>query len=220
MSLSPQTSPHNRRANVAVVLGAVGVLGAGVALMRTGAGPTNAPQTLPAAQGTAQTSAQGSAGAWTPPTLTADRALRSASGYPFLPDPRLTPGAVLTTDMAKIDQRGYSATVRDEPAEVKRAAFARYGFTRKPGQKWEADHLIPLSLGGSNTNDPSKPDYLFNLWPETAERPWGFPVKDRLEIWHLEAVRQGRETLAQAQTELRTDWIASYRAHIGTEPKP
>jgi hypothetical protein len=47
---------------------------------------------------------------------------------------------------------GYAKKVRDVPAWLKRQAYDEYGITEhKPGD-YEVDHLIPLSLGGSNSN--------------------------------------------------------------------
>jgi hypothetical protein len=80
---------------------------------------------------------------------------------PVRPDPRLTPGAILSgVTVEQIMQRGYTRTVRSVPASVKREVFAHY-FGRVPGMPghYEIDHLISLELGGSN--DPK------NLWPES-----------------------------------------------------
>jgi hypothetical protein len=85
---------------------------------------------------------------------------------PIRPDPKLTPGAT-------------SKKVRNVTAELKREVYAEYGITEhKPGE-YEVDHLIPLSIGGSNS--------IKNLWPESYRTVWNAHVKDRLE--HLRTAR-------------------------------
>ena len=78
-----------------------------------------------------------------------------------LPDHACTPGDIFTN--ATKDQicvSGYSSSVRDVPQSVKEQVYAAYGITsRQPGQ-YEVDHLVNLSIGGSND--------ISNLWPEAA----------------------------------------------------
>jgi hypothetical protein len=47
---------------------------------------------------------------------------------PQVPDPHLTPGAVLTTDRGRICTPGYSKTVRNVPESEKRHVYAEYGI--------------------------------------------------------------------------------------------
>ena len=65
-----------------------------------------------------------------------------------MPDPKLTPGAVLTTDAAAICQPGYSRSVRHTPGSLKHRIYAEYGIDQKTG-RYEIDHLIPLGIGGA-----------------------------------------------------------------------
>ena len=46
---------------------------------------------------------------------------------------------------------GYAKKVRAVPAWLKRQAYAEYGITQYKTGDYEVDHLIPLSLGGSNS---------------------------------------------------------------------
>src|SRR4051794_8031273 len=74
-----------------------------------------------------------------------------------VPNPRLTPGDVLTTDLETIKEPNYSRSVRNVSHAEKRAVALRYGIRPSQLDGCEVDHLIPLSLGGSNT--------IENLWP-------------------------------------------------------
>lgn len=78
------------------------------------------------------------------------------AGDPIRPDPRLTPGAVLTTDTTIVCQHGYSASVRHTSGRMKAAIYREYGVVHGSGH-YEIDHLIPLSIGGA--------DVAANLWP-------------------------------------------------------
>jgi hypothetical protein len=81
-----------------------------------------------------------------------------------VPNPALTPGAVLTTSAAKVCVSGYSSSVRDVPDSEKEAAYARYGVPHV-AYRHEVDHLVSLEVGGSNA--------ITNLWPEPYAGRWG-----------------------------------------------
>jgi hypothetical protein len=91
---------------------------------------------------------------------------------PLLPDPKLTSGDVFDVIAQDICVPGYAKKVRAVPAWLKTKAYAEYGITEYKTD--EVDHLIPLSLGGSNS--------IRNLWPQsTTTSPWNSYVKDALE---------------------------------------
>ena len=92
---------------------------------------------------------------------------------PIRLDPQLTPGAMLTTDTARICRPGYTKTVRRVTPQTRRRVYAEYGIRRHPRGAYEIDHLISLELGGSNS--------IRNLWPQSFHtEPWNAQVKDRL----------------------------------------
>jgi hypothetical protein len=132
-----------------------------------------------------------------------------------LPDPKLTPGLAnpsLTIEV--ICAKGWSTkTVRDVSSQLKRQVYARYGmggprrgYCAVP-EGCEVDHLISLTIGGSND--------IRNLWPQLYPGVWGAHAKDRLEVHLHKLVCSGTVTLEQAQSEISHDWIAAHRKYLG-----
>lgn len=137
---------------------------------------------------------------------------------PVVPDQKLTPGAVLTTDASKVCKPGYAKTVRHTAGSVKRAVYLEYGITTHKSGQYEIDHLISLELGGADIKE--------NLWPQfyeegapndipTALLDLGAHAKDKLENFLHAAVCHGEMPLEQAQKEISTDWIGAYKKYIG-----
>ena len=81
--------------------------------------------------------------------------------------------------------------------------FAEYGIEYPvPFGSYEIDHLIPLSLGGSNE--------VANLWPKAAE-PWpGFYEKNITGNYLLAEVCAGNIDLSIAQKRIASDWFLIY----------
>ena len=120
-----------------------------------------------------------------------------------LPDPACTPGDILpdaTKD--KICVSGYSSTVRNVPTSEKDAVYAEYGITHHATGEYEVDHFVSLELGGSND--------ISNLWPEPAAPTPGFHQKDKVENYLHDQVCSGAMTLAEAQRQIATNWLAVY----------
>jgi hypothetical protein len=120
------------------------------------------------------------------------------------PNSNLTPGDVMSTDWNLICSDGYSASVRDVSTSKKKEVYARYGLNYPPPTgTYECDHMIPLSIGGSNE--------LTNLWPEAEEPRPGFREKDVVEAaLHRAVCHEKLLTLEQAQQAIVNDWYQVY----------
>ena len=121
-----------------------------------------------------------------------------------LPDPECTPGAIFedaTTEVICV--KGYSSTVRSVSTSLKKKVFAQYDIEYPvPFGSYEVDHLIPLSLGGSNE--------IANLWPKAAE-PWpGFYEKNITGNYLLGEVCAGNIALGVVQQRIANDWFLIY----------
>lgn len=170
----------------------------------TTATPTNAATTIPP-----PTTAAASA---PPATVIVSHSApchaRSEFGY-VLPDPACTPGSTNPDVTAgnigeTICAYGWTRTVRPPESyteSLKRAQMAEYGETRSISA-YEEDHLIPLELGGA----PGDPH---NLWPDPGSSP---NPKDDVENAANRAVCDGRMSLAAAQHQIATDWVAFGRS--------
>ena len=135
-----------------------------------------------------------------------------ATSTPIRPDPKRTPGDTLEVTLDDIRTPGYSKRVRDVPIAVKRQVYAAYGITHWNKGEYEVDHLIPLSIGGSNSTK--------NLWPQSYRTsPWNARVKDALELRLLKRVRAGQVDLKTAQADIAADWIAAYGKYMGKAPR-
>lgn len=127
------------------------------------------------------------------------------------PDPRISPGDVLTTDTRQICTPGYTKTVRNVPQELKAEVYREYGINHRQPGEYEVDHVISLELGGSNS--------IRNLFPQSYRlHPLNAHIKDRLEDRLHALVCNGKIPITQAQQAISRDWIGAYRRYIGPVP--
>ncbi len=121
-----------------------------------------------------------------------------------LPDHECSPGAVFPdATPEQICVSGYTKTVRNVSISLKRKVYREYGIPYPPKTgSYEADHIIPLELGGSND--------IANLFPEAAEPQPGFKEKDVVENYLHQEVCAYHVALTVAQQQIATDWLAVY----------
>ena len=116
----------------------------------------------------------------------------------LVPNPKLTPGRVAGTEK---ERSGVTAAMEQK-------VFARYRLPWSRRAEFKIDHLIPRELGGADTID--------NLWPQSVRvRPYGSDRKELLTEVLLARIAKGQITLAQAQEEIRRDWIDAFIDHVG-----
>lgn len=123
------------------------------------------------------------------------------------PDPNLTPGATYEVTTDEVCAEGYVEGVRKVPNQIRQEVLADYGISDQESGNYEVDHLISLSLGGSNAKS--------NLWAQPIYASiWNVQAKRRLEKRLLELVCDGRMRLSEAQDAIATDWIAAYQKYV------
>jgi hypothetical protein len=121
-----------------------------------------------------------------------------------LPDPQCTPGDIFTNvTKAKICVPGYAKAVRNVSVSLKNRVYAAYGIKHRTAGQYEVDHLVNLSIGGSND--------ISNLWPEAAKPKPGFHEKDQVENYLHDQVCAGKISLQAAQAEIATNWLAVFQ---------
>lgn len=128
-----------------------------------------------------------------------------------LPDPDCTPGAIFA-DVTKEQTcvAGYTKTVRSVSTSLKKKIYQEYGIAYPPPfGTYEADHFIPLTLGGSND--------IANLFPESADPRPGFREKDLVENYLHQKVCSGDISLSSAQRAIATNWLAVYNSISPTD---
>ena len=83
--------------------------------------------------------------------------------------------------------------------------MAAYGLPSGAHPQYEVDHLVPLCLGGADSD--------LNLWPQprrSIEPVWNAERKDELEARMCALACSGQLDVAKAQKEISEDWTATY----------
>jgi hypothetical protein len=86
-----------------------------------------------------------------------------------IPDPKVTPGEVVSTERAAACAQGH--TTRPRTADAARRVLDLYGVPWSERGNYEIDHLVPRCLGGA--------DAVLNLWPQPLEEAGRKDQKER-----------------------------------------
>ena len=138
----------------------------------------------------------------------------AASAQTAVPDPTLTPGAVRTTDAADVCSHGTNQ-LRHMSRERSDAIMADHGLPGGRHPDYEIDHLIPLGIGGADSDA--------NLWPEprvSIEPEWNAERKDQLEAKLRALVCAGRLDIVVAQKAVADDWTEAWLRYVRFFPLP
>ena len=111
--------------------------------------------------------------------------------YPTIPNREETPGHLCTTKNPDFKEYRYSEKIpycqRNVNTDRKKFIYDNYKIAENERNQYTIDHLVPLSIGGSNE--------IKNLWPEhknvKAERP-------TLEVDTYKALEAGEITQKDA----------------------
>ena len=119
----------------------------------------------------------------------------------IVPDPVLTPGQVRTANIGEICSQG-TRQLRHCDRERDDHIMAEYGLPAGPHPDFEIDHLVPLGIGGADSDA--------NLWPEprrSIEPQWNAETKDRLERKLRDLVCSGQLDVREAQRMTADGWV-------------
>ncbi|HEX9041134.1 MAG TPA: hypothetical protein VF838_08905 [Trebonia sp.] len=123
------------------------------------------------------------------------------------PNPRLTPGSVVTTSadtVCAMPMHGHTATTI--PFPVQTAVLQEYGYTTPSQQhKYMLTYLVPVDLGGGTG--------IANIWP-IAIKGAGFYQKTETDHILRDLVCRRTLSLTEAQRDVETDWYAAWLRYV------
>jgi hypothetical protein len=122
-----------------------------------------------------------------------------------LPSSFQTPGNKSKANEAQVCAADYEQSVKPLAKWQREQALERYG-KRPEDFTGDLEHLIPLSLGG--TNDPD------NLWPLPASKEMGPEQKHALDAKLHELVCNKTMKLKDAQDVFKKDWVKAYNEYV------
>ena len=121
--------------------------------------------------------------------------------------PECTPGSVYEeVTLEQICTPGYSQTVRNTTASMKRKVYEMYNIPVSDRKNFVLDHLISLQLAGRDNID--------NLFPQRKEPSPHSRDKDRIENFLKRSVCKGEMTLIEAQEQIKNDWLDVYQDYM------
>ena len=122
-----------------------------------------------------------------------------------LPSSFQTPGSKGKANEAQVCAADFEASAKPVAKWQRDQALERYG-KRPEDFTGDLDHLIPVSLGG--TNDPD------NLWPLPPSKDMGAEQKKALEVKLHQLVCDKTLKLKDAQDAIKKDWVKAYNQYV------
>ena len=121
-----------------------------------------------------------------------------------LPNSLVTSGAKTKATETQLCSADYEASVPEISKRERSEVLSRYG--RRDDFQGPLDHLIPVTLGGSNDPD--------NLWPMPDNKEYGIAAKNELEE-KLHTMVCGKQLpLKTAQDAIRKNWVKAYDQYV------
>ncbi len=118
-----------------------------------------------------------------------------AFGYPLTPNPATSPGKLCSDKDREFSYYRYAAKIpyceRDVSTRFKKRIYAQYGIPENERHNYTIDHIIPLSIGGSN--------HASNLWPEHKDVK---AMRPDIEQEVADAIAAGEITQAEAVAKI------------------
>ena len=121
------------------------------------------------------------------------------------PSSLYTPGAKTKATDVQVCAPDYESSFKPVAGHERKEALGRYG-KRDDDTTFELDHLIAVSLGGSNDPD--------NLWPLPKNREYGPEWKNELDKTLHQMVCDKKITLKAAQDAVKKDWTKAYDQYV------
>lgn len=123
-----------------------------------------------------------------------------------MPNPKLTPGGVATTNTTKICVMPDHLPSTLIPPATQAQVFAEYRITNPAVQnKYDIDYLVPIGLGGSTSTA--------NMWP-AALKGTGFFEKIQLDHVLRDMVCRRELSLRRAQHDMEQNWYAAWLKYV------
>jgi hypothetical protein len=136
----------------------------------------------------------------------------SSMAYDFLPNAKLTPGKSASINIPEVCTKDYPLKSRNVTQSTKKKVYERYSVNvDKCRDGCKIDHLIPLSIGGSND--------ITNLWPHEYGAEWTVYEKTRLEVKLRTEVCSLRLPIQTAQQCIATNWTQCYNQFYPNQHK-
>lgn len=128
------------------------------------------------------------------------------SPYHHMPDRKLTPGVIASTDVSLICEKDYPARSRKVSSSLRNKIYLMHGVVKSECRgDCKIDHLVPLAVGGSN--DPQ------NLWPHEYGASYSVYEKTRLEVLMRKKLCNEGMPIQMVQACFLWDWTQCYESN-------